>query len=141
MKKLLAPSLLIVAVAAMQGCQQAPSLVGNWKLAEPITMQGMQVGEGTMEFTSDKKSTSTMTVTVMGQAVNMKMVGGYTVAEKSVTQTIDELYVNDKKQDLNLPMFAQIKQNASVPVTFEFEGNDKVKLTSSAGTSTWTRVK
>lgn len=143
MKKFSTISLLALTAIALTGCQQAPSLVGTWKMSNPITSQGLTISESTQTFNADNTFTSNATMSVMGNSVKMDIKGTYSVAEKTLSTTVSDVSINGQPVDLKNPAFAQMSQNLNSSMTFEFSGNDSLTTTTTAEnvSAKWTRVK
>ena len=129
MKKVLA---LIVVGVVMAGCNQKPSLVGNWKGS--MTVQGQTV-ESTSTITADK---ITSKFSVMGQSLTL--VQSYTATEKEITSTIEEMKMEGNVPPMAKQMFDQAKGQKST-MTYTFKDNDTLEMSGSGQTATWTRVK
>lgn len=121
-----------VVLLAMVGCNQKPSLVGNWK--GQLTVQGQTV-DSTSTITADK---ITSTFSSMGRSVTL--VQSYTATEKEITATIESLDAGADLPAMAKQMLDQAKGQKSTS-TYVFKDNDTLEMTGSGTTATWTRVK
>ncbi len=140
MSRMSALPFVVLAAVALAGCQPKPSIIGKWRLDEGAQVNSTTVKGAVMEITADTMTTS-MTATRNGQRFATKMSGKYKMTESSFEFTMTEMLLNGQPMDLNRPEFAAFRSTQSQTSALNLDGNDKLTMTSAAGTTQWTRIK